>query len=40
MLIDTHCHLTKDDIDSYIETKDYMGKAGAYGIQGKGDAET
>ena len=28
--------LDKYDIDSYIETKDYIGKAGAYGIQGKG----
>ena len=28
--------LDKDDIDAYIKTRDYVGKAGAYGIQGKG----
>lgn len=28
--------LEDDDIEAYIKTKDYIGKAGAYGIQGKG----
>lgn len=29
-------NLHEEDIDSYIKTEDYKGKAGAYGIQGKG----
>lgn len=28
--------LSEEEIDAYIKTKDYIGKAGAYGIQGKG----
>ena len=29
-------NLDKKDIDAYIGSKEYIGKAGAYGIQGKG----
>lgn len=30
------CHMSDDDIWSYIDTNEPMDKAGAYGIQGKG----
>ena len=31
----TFCELTLDEIITYLDTGDYEGKAGAYGIQGK-----